>query len=177
MVDQIAKRYTDALVEGSSTEELVAYQNIFKALATSLEDEKVKAVFFSPYMKDEQRTEILLDAVKAAKSDKVNNIVKLLVEKRRVDALGAMAKSLALLVADQNKSYEGKIYSNTDVKKDVAKKFETNIGDKVGAKVSFETVKNEYNGVKLEVEDLGVEVSFSKSNVRQQMIQHILKSI
>lgn len=177
MKEQIAKRYTDALVEGMSTEDLVTVQEIFASLATTLEDEKVKNIFTSPHMDDTTREEMLLAAVASAKSDKINNIIKLLVEKRRLDIFDAMAKGLALKVAVENKTYSGQVFSNSTVKKATLTKFGTSIGKKVDAKVSFESVKDDYNGVKVAVEDLGIEVSFSKSNVRNQMIQHILKSI
>ena len=177
MKEQIAKRYTDALVDGVSIDDLVTLQEIFSSLADVLEDEKVKSIFFSPYMNDETRQEILLNAVATAKSDKVNNMIKLLVEKRRVDVFGAIADSLSDMVAKQSKSYTGKVYANTTVKKATLTKFGKNIGARVDADVSFESVKDDYNGVKVAVDGLGIEVSFSKSNVRNQMIQHILKSI
>ena len=177
MKDQIAKRYTDALVEGMDTKDLVALQEIFASLTDVLEDEKVKPIFFSPYMNDEERQDMLLKAVASAKSEKVNNVIKLLVEKRRIDVFGAIADSLALIVAKQNKAYAGKIFANSDIKKETLKKFGDNVGKKVDADVSFESVKDDYNGVKIAVDDLGIEISFSKSNVRNQMIQHILKSI
>lgn len=177
MVDQIAKRYTQALIEGASTKDLLAFKSVFASLAQALADEKVKSIFFSPYMSDSERESILLEAVKSAKSDKVNNIVKLLVEKRRVDIVENISETLTRLVAEQEKSFDGKIFSSSKVSSDAVKSFETNIGKKVDAKVNFDVVKNNYSGLKVEVEDMGIEVSFSKSNVRNQMIQHILKSI
>ena len=177
MKDQIAKRYTDALIDGMDAKDLVAMQEIFASLTQALEDEKVKAIFFSPYMNNDEREALLLKAVASAKSDKLNNVIKLLVEKRRIDVFGAIADSLALIVAQQNKAYAGKIFANSDIKKDTLKKFGDNIGKKVDSNISFDSVKDDYNGVKVAVDDLGLEVSFSKSNVRSQMIQHILKSI
>ncbi len=177
MKAEIAKRYTDALVDGVSTDDLVNLQEIFASLADVLEDQKVKSIFFSPYMNDENRQEILLQAVASAKSDKVNNLVKLLVEKRRMEVFGAIAESLSSMIAQQTKSYTGKVYANTAVKKATLTNFGKNIGAKLDANVNFESVKDDYNGVKVAVDGLGVEVSFSKSTVRDQMIQHILKSI
>lgn len=177
MKDLIAKRYVEALIEGSKKADLKAFQTIFSTIATALEDEKLSTIFYSPYMTDEKRVEILLASVENVKSDKIDNIIKLLVEKRRVEVIGEMADSLALILSNESKSYEGVISSNSAIKKDVAKNFETSIGAKLDSKIKFKTTENEYNGVKVEVEDLGIEVSFSKSNVRNQMIQHILKSI
>jgi len=43
--DQIAKRYTDALVEGMDTKDLVALQEIFASLTDVLEDRKLNQSF------------------------------------------------------------------------------------------------------------------------------------
>ena len=68
--------------------------------------DKVKSIFFSPYMNDETRQEMLLEAVKSAKSDKVNNVIKLLVEKRRTEVFGAIADSLTKTSSPfQSKAY------------------------------------------------------------------------
>lgn len=177
MKENIAKRYVDALVQTSTPAELQGYQTVFQALAQSLKDEKSHELFFSPYVKDEDRVAILLDAVKPAKSEKINNLMKLLVEKRRMNIIDALADSLRLIIAQQTKNYAGIVSSNTAVKKETVKNFETGIGSKIEATLSLEAVKSDYNGVKIEVDDLGLDVSFSKSHVRQHMIQHILKSI
>lgn len=174
---EVAKRYTQALVAGASVKEKALYQEVFASLAEALKDEKVRQVLLSPYMNDADRTKILLDAVAQTKNEKINNLLKLLVEKRRIEIIGAISQSLTLLMALESKKYIGTLYSNTKIKKDTLKSFEEHIGKRVDAKISMNAVQNEYNGVKVEVEDLGVEVSFSKDTVRNQMIQHILKSI
>ena len=175
MKEVIAKRYTAAMVEGMSTNDLVAAQEIFATLATSIQAQK--DLFFSPYVDNSVRLELLLSAVASAKSDRINNTIKLLVEKIRIDVLDAIAENLAVRVSQDNKTYSGVVYANSKIKKETLTKLGTSIGKKLDAKIAFEAVADEYNGVKVAVDDLGVEVSFSKSNVRNQMIQHILKSI
>ena len=44
-------------------------------------------------------------------------------------------------------------------------------------KVEFETIKNDFNGIKIELDDLGVEVSFSIDRLKAQMSEYILKVI
>ena len=51
----------------------------------------------------------------------------------------------------------------------LSKKFDLNI--------SLEFVENDFNGIKVDVEDLGVEINFSKSRINSQMIEHIIKAI
>lgn len=177
MKDQIATRYVAALVEGASIDDLQAFESILRALDETLNDEKVKAMIFSPYMDKAGKLAILLDAVKTAKSDKLNNLLKLLVEKRRLDVIGSMSDVLRLMIAQERKVYQGKVSSNSDFDAKSIKAFEEKLSNKTGASISLNFEKNAYNGVKVEVEDLGLELSFSKDQLRQQMIQHILKTI
>ena len=41
----------------------------------------------------------------------------------------------------------------------------------------LEPVKSDYNGIKIELDDLGVEASFSVDRLKAQMSEYILKAI
>ena len=56
-----------------------------------------------------------------------------------------------------------------ELSKGLSKKFDLNI--------SLEFVKNDFNGIKVDVEDLGIEINFSKTRINSQMIEHIVKAI
>lgn len=174
---QIAKRYTNALVEGASLEDVTAYANIFKALAASLNDEKVKNIFFSPYMNKAEKETVLLAAVEKAKSDKVNNLIRLLVENKRTNVMDAIASELHGTVETMSKSYTGSIESNISISAESIKTIEANMAKKVDANVALEVNASKYDGIKVNVDSLGLEVGLSKTVVKDQMIQHILKSI
>ena len=57
------------------------------------------------------------------------------------------------------------------------KMLEENLSSKFNAKIKLENVVSEYPGIKIELDDLGVEVSFSIERLKTQMIEHILKAI
>lgn len=177
-MERIAKRYSDALVESASIEEVTLYASIFKALDVGLNDAKVTEVFTSPYMDNAQKEELLLAAVESAKSDKVNNLIKLLVEKKRTKAISAIASSLASKLEELNNSYEGEIQSNIELDDATCKELSENFSKKADSTISlsFEENKN-YDGIKMNVDSLGLEVGLSRTVVKDQMIQHILKSI
>ena len=56
-----------------------------------------------------------------------------------------------------------------DLSNGLSKKFDSSI--------SLSFVKNDFNGIKVGIEDLGVEINFSKSRINSQMIEHIVKAI
>ena len=52
-----------------------------------------------------------------------------------------------------------------------------NLSKKLNSTIKLTLTKSDYNGIKVEVKDLGIEVAFSKSLMNQQLIEHILKAI
>ena len=52
-----------------------------------------------------------------------------------------------------------------------------NISKKVDAKIDFKQLKSDEDGFRVEVPDLGIEVSFSQARLKSQLIQHILRGI
>ena len=176
-MERIAKRYTDALVAGASSEEVAAFVTVFSGLSTALNDSKVKEVFTSPYMSKEQREEILLSAVASAKSDKVNNLVRVLVSKNRTNAISAIHKSLALTLEIMNNTFTGTIQSNIKLDGATNTSFNDSFSKKIDSTVKFDVETTNYDGIKVTVDSLGLEVGLSKTVVKDQLIEHILKSI
>jgi F-type H+-transporting ATPase subunit delta len=51
------------------------------------------------------------------------------------------------------------------------------LSKKFDSKISLSYVKDDFNGIKVDVQDLGIEINFSKSRINSQMIEHIVKAI
>jgi hypothetical protein len=49
--------------------------------------------------------------------------------------------------------------------------------DIVDKKLSLVNVVSDYDGIKVDIEGLGVEISFAKNIFKSQMIEHILKAV
>ena len=173
----LAKRYTAALMAATDPKDMSALVDIFDAISKELSSEKSQAVFFSPYMNDATRQEILLSAVEKAKSDALNNFIKVLVAKNRTALISDIACELKSTYQHSIKSYTGTVQSNTDLDKKTLETLQEAFGKKLDATVALELQKSDYKGVKVAVESLNVEIGLSKTFVRQQMIEHILKAI
>ena len=57
------------------------------------------------------------------------------------------------------------------------KALSSGLGKKVDADITLEFVKTNFDGIKVEVEDLGIELNFSKERINSSLIDHILKAI
>jgi len=177
MEELIAKRYIKALNMGSDIASMQNITTLFSALAESFENDKFVSIIANPSVKAEEKANILLDAVKAANSDEVNNLIKLLVENRRINIIPAIAQELKNDLATVTKTYEGVIYSDTDIDSKVIEELSAGLSKKYDATITLAFVKNDFNGIKVEVEGLGIEINFSKDRIDSQIIEHIIKAI
>jgi F-type H+-transporting ATPase subunit delta len=115
--------------------------------------------------------------VEKAKSEKINNFIKLLAEKNRFELIPEIALQISKEIAVVNNAYTGKIFSDTDIDAAMVKSISAGLSKKVDANITLEFVKTDFDGIKVEVEDLGVEINFSKERINSTLIDHILKAI
>jgi len=177
MEELIAKRYIKALNKGSDLTSMQNVTTVFSALAESFKDDKFVSIIFNPSVKAEDKSTILLDAVKSADSDKINNLIKLLVENKRINIIPAIAQELKKDLSDTTKTYEGVICSDSDIDVKVIAELSAGLGKKYDATISLVFIKNDFNGIKVEVDGLGIEINFSKDKIDSQIIEHIIKAI
>lgn len=177
MEELIAKRYIKALKVGSDAASMENTLLVFSALAESFKNERFIQIVDNPSVSLKDKSEILLEAVKSAKSEKINNFIKLLVEKKRINIIPAIAEELRKDVAESTKTYSGVIYSDSDIDAKVIQELSDGLGKKFDASMSLSFVKNNFDGIKVDVEDLGVEINFSKTRINKQIIEHIIKAI
>ena len=173
----IAKRYIKALKDGSDIEAVESLTTVFSVLAESFRDKKFVQIMDNPNVSVGDKSTILLKAVESVKSEKINNFIKLLAENRRINIIPAIAEALRKDVALSTKTYEGIIYSNNNIDTKVIEELSSGLSKKFDSKISLVFVKNSFDGIKVDVEDLGVEINFSKTRINNQLIEHIIKAI
>jgi F-type H+-transporting ATPase subunit delta len=177
MEELIAKRYIKALKSDFDLETVQNISSVFDALANSFKDDKFVSIIGNPEVNAKDKAEILLEAVRPANSDKVNNFIKLLVENKRVSIIPAIAKELKKDIAKTTKTYEGIVYSDSDIDTKVIDELAQGLSKRFDSTISFLFEKNDFNGIKVEVEGLGIEINFSKDRIDSQIIEHIIKAI
>jgi F-type H+-transporting ATPase subunit delta len=173
----IAKRYVKALLEGESVENMEAMASIFDTLAAEFSNEKFVDFISAPMIEASVKEGILLAAVEKAGSEKINNLIKLLAEKNRLELIPDVAEALSKEMAAVNNAYIGKVLSDSDMDAASVEALSTGLSKKVDANISLEFVKTDFDGIKVEVEDLGIELNFSKERINSALIGHILKAI
>ena len=177
MEELIAKRYIKAIKKSSDIESMQNMTLIFSTLSESFNNEKFVQIIKNPDVSKDQKSEILLAAVKSANSKEVDNLIKLLAEHNRINIIPAIAEVLRRDVANTSKNYNGVIYSDSDIDAKVLADLSSGLGKKFDSNISLEFIKNDFNGIKVDVQDLGIEINFSKSRINSQIVEHIIKAI
>jgi F-type H+-transporting ATPase subunit delta len=169
MEELIAKRYLKAIKQRSNAESMQSIALIFSVLAESFNNERFNQIINNPDVSKNQKSEILLAAVKSAGSKDVENLIKLLVEHNRISIIPAIAEIMRKDIAKTNKSYSGIVYSDSNIDAKVIEGLSNGLGNRFDSKISLKFIKNDFNGIKVDVEDLGVEISFSKSRINRDV--------
>lgn len=177
MEELIAKKYIKALKVNSDMEFMESATTVFSTLATFFADAKFNAIVNNPNVSSKQKESILLDAVKSANSQKINNLLRILVENKRISVIPAIAAELEKEMARLTRTFTGVVSSNTPVEDSLLQSLSGGLSAKYGATISLKSLQNDFNGIKVEVEGLGVEISFSKDRIQNQIIDHIIKAI
>ncbi|WP_297432687.1 F0F1 ATP synthase subunit delta [Sulfurimonas sp.] len=177
MEELIAKRYIKALLSDSDIAFAQSVTTIFESLSDSFKNEKFLNIIASTNVSADEKASLLLDAVKSANSQRVNNFIKLLVENKRINIIPAIAEELRKNLADMTKTYSGVVLSNTNIKAKIIKDLSKGLSEKYNSKIVLSFEKTDFNGIKVEVDDLGIEINFSKDRINSQIIEHIIKAI
>jgi len=177
MEELIAKRYIKALKGTTDTASLEVISSVLSALAASFKNFQFVQIVNNPNVSKNEKEAMLLAAVASAKSTAVENLIKLLVENNRINIIPALAEVMRKDIANTTKTYSGVVYSDQDIDAKVIEQLSSNISSKLNSKITLTFVKNDFNGIKVDVEDLGVEIDFSKSRINGQITEHILKAI
>jgi F-type H+-transporting ATPase subunit delta len=177
MEELIAKRYIKAMHSSSDLASIQNMASVFSVLAESFKNDKFVQIIENPNVSLNDKSEILLEAVASADSSQVNNLIKLLVENKRINIIPAIAQELRKKIASTTKTYSGVVYSDSDISEKTMQELSDGLSKKFDSTISLSYVKDNFNGIKVDVADLGIEINFSKSRINSQIIEHIVKAI
>jgi F-type H+-transporting ATPase subunit delta len=173
----IAKRYIKPVMESCDQASLENLSTLLSAVAKAYENEKFNLIMNSNDVSSSAKCQLILDMVASANSTVVNNLIKLLAENGRLSLIPAMSEQLNREIGRAKRTFTGRIYSNNAVDQTSVDTIARDLGTKMGATISLSYVASDFDGIRVEVDDLNVEINFSKSRLNAQLVEHILKAI
>ncbi len=175
MEELIAKRYASAL--SSVVKDLPAILEVLNGLSEAINTSEVKTALTSPIIASEKKTEMILSTLGEGADGSLVNFIKILGENNRLDLIPAIAK---VLNADQQRianKYEGVLKSASTLDAKALEDLEKTLKKYTGSTIKLRQEKTDLEGLRVLVDDLGIEVNFSKQRVKEQLIDFIKKSL
>lgn len=176
MSNLIAKRYVKALIDGKDVSELESISQSLISVKAAFTDDKFNSIVSSPEVCVDKKVELVVSMFETA-SDSVVNFVKLLGEKRRINLIPNIANELSDEISKLKNVYTGVVYTNESLSDDFVKSIEEKFSTKFDVSLSLSQNVCDYDGIKVDIDGLGVEISFSKERLKSQLIDHILKAV
>ncbi len=177
MEELIAKRYVNALVGSTDKKERADFSKILLAMTEAFSDSTVVEKLSSPLISNEAKTSMVVESLGKA-DGKLINFIKIVGENGRLDLLPTIAKVLKQAIQTETNKYEGVVTSSSKLKAAELKELQKSLSAYTnGANIELTQEVSDVDGIKVSVEDLGIEVNFSKQRVKEQLIDFIKKSL
>jgi len=177
MEELIANRYVNALVDVTSSEERSTFSEVLSTVAGTFEDNSVAEMLSSPLVSAEQKTSFVLDGLGKGSDAKLQNFIKIIGENGRLDLLPTIAKKLNQAIQKETNKYEGVVTSSNTLSKAELTELQNSLKTYTGSTINLTQEQSDLDGIKVSVNDLGIEVNFSKQRVKEQLIDFITKSL
>lgn len=174
MEELIAKRYVQAL--SSVSKNIKGISEVLNVLTEAMSSEEVMTALTSPIVSSEKKTEMILSAISDDDNTLVN-FIKILGENRRLDLIPAISKVLNADLQKESNKYKGVLKSKKKLDKEELSNLEETLKRYTGSTIKLKQEKTDLDGLRVSVDDLGIEVNFSKQRVKEQLIDFIKKSL
>jgi F-type H+-transporting ATPase subunit delta len=176
MKELIAKKYVNALLIDLDSSSANKYYEQLKTLSSAFSSEKLISIITTPDVNKAKRTELFLSMLDGA-DDKMTNFIKLLGENSRFDIIPDIVSQLKKELNKINNTYEGIVFVKEELDSNIVKDLEEKFGKKFDTTLSLTQNVCDYDGIKVDIDGLGVEVSFSADRLRTDLSEYILKAI
>jgi len=175
MEELIAKRYASALL--SVSKDIASIAEVLNAVTAAIEAKEVQTALTSPLVTAEMKTDMIIAALGEDADKTLVNFIKILGENKRLDLIPAIAKVLNADLQKESNQYEGVLKSSKKLGKEELSKLENTLKKYTGSTIKLTQEKTDLDGLRVSVDDLGIEVNFSKQRVKEQLIDFIKKSL
>ncbi len=176
MIDElISKRYANAL--SSFKKKLPQSLVLLNRLSEVLADKDISSVISSPMVSSKLKTEMIISSLGEGVDNTLINFIKILGENRRLDLIPIITKLLNREQQVISNEYEGILQSASIIDDESVTNLEETLKRYTGATIKLTQESTELDGLKVVIDDLGIEVNFSKQRVKEQLIDFITKSL
>lgn len=171
----IAKRYVKALVSALNEKELDSAIKLFESIAKSFAEAEFANIINSPFVPKARKFELIIEVFKI-KDKKLLNFIKALSDKNRLGEILRIKDELNRYIRAKNNQYELVVQSNFTLDAKSLDEIKTKLEQRFGTSLIATHKKSSIDGIKIFIDELGVEGAFVKQNFTNGIKNHILKA-
>ncbi|HEC1726945.1 F0F1 ATP synthase subunit delta [Campylobacter lari] len=169
----IAKTYAKAILERNDFEDF--YSNLLE-LSSAFASNKFIDILNSYEIKQDKKLELILSLLNNP-SDAFKNFINLIVDNKREMLIPEITKELSEQKASKENTFLGQVYSKEKLSEEEIKNLEEKLSLKFNAKIRLDSKISDNDSVKISLDGLGYEISFSMQSLKAKMNEYILKAI
>ncbi|MCV3386253.1 F0F1 ATP synthase subunit delta [Campylobacter lari] len=173
MESVIAKTYAKAILGRNDFEDF--YSNLLE-LSSAFASNKFIDVLNSYEIKQGKKLEFILSLLDNP-SDAFKNFINLIVDNKREMLIPEITKELSEQKALKENTFLGQVYSKEQLSAEEIKNLEEKLSAKFNAKIRLDSKISDSDSVKISLDGLGYEISFSMQSLKAKMNEYILKAI
>jgi F-type H+-transporting ATPase subunit delta len=177
MNELIAKRYAKALRELVSEKELPEQLRMLRALEASFADSKVEELVRSPLVRGTEKFRLLVEPLKENIDSRLYRLLEIMSEKGRLDLIPELAGILDFEIKRLQNRFDGTVEADSKLPKEKLAELENALEHYSGAKITLKQTGEKSDGLKVEVDDLGLELNVSKSRLKSELLDFIRRAL
>lgn len=175
MRELVAKRYAKALVDVIGESGLYGAIDWLKRVEMAFEVESFADLLGSPQVDKGVKCKLTLEVLGDGEPRLVN-FIRALADKNRLELIPYICKELERLMAVSRNEYMAILIAEEEFDIATLESIRQTLAKKLNANLVISQKKSQLEGIKLIVDDLGVEISFSRERFVSDLSKHILKA-
>jgi len=177
MEDLIAQRYVKALLDVASDNKKDEYVKTLNLLSEVYGSSDIGTILESPMVSNADKLSLVLEALGKNIDGNMENFIKVLADNKRLSLIPMITTMINMQIQKQSNEYKGIVVAKETLSDASLASLEASLVKYTGSKVELTQQSSDIDGIKVSVEDLGIEVNFSKDRVKQELIDFIKKSL
>lgn len=178
MKSAVSKKYAKAVMSKFSNDELNELVDSMQIIASAFENQKFREIIASAVVKSIEKERLILDISGDISKDKrFVNFIKILSENNRLSLIPEIFLDLKSQMLAIKNEYVAEVYSNQELTEKDLKLLQEQFSKKFNAKINCEHKGSNLDGIRINIDGLGMEINLSFENLKTKMSDYILQAI
>ena len=174
----IAKKYAKALANVCSAEEIAQVYSLYATISQAFSINKFKEIVNSRIITNDKKLAFLHSLTDTTRSVHAERLLAILVRNDRISLLPFVMLELKKIIDSRLNVYQATLYAKQELNEASLANIQEKLSKKLNVTLQIiQKIDPSLDGIKLEVEELSIEVAFLKHKFTQELQDFILKAI